>query len=108
MPLPSVDEADWVRPGDSAWKTNAASATVERDPKYGAQMLHLVWADDAGSLVAEVTSRSALRDRAVDLTRPGTVPALSGDERRLYLEPTALIHARSPTRASARAQSSSG
>lgn len=91
VPLPSLDEADWIRLGDDRWTSNAASATIERDPKYGARMLHLVWADDAGSLVAETTSEAALRDRAVDLADPGSAAALSADEQRLYLESTALI-----------------
>lgn len=91
VPLPSLDEPDWMRSGDSRWTTNATSATVATDAKYRARMLHLAWADGAGPLVAEVTSQAALRDRAVDLARPGTAPALSAEERRLYLAPTALI-----------------
>ena len=91
VPLPSVSEADWIRVGDSRWTTDAASATVESDPTYGARMLHLVWADDAGPFTAEVTSEAALRDRAVDLAGSGTAAALSDAERRLYLQPTALI-----------------
>ncbi len=91
VPLPSVDEADWIRPGEDSWTTSAASAAVERDPHYGARMLHLVWAERAPSFTAEVTSRASLRDRAVDLAKPGTAAALSDAERRLYLQPTALI-----------------
>ena len=91
VPLPSVDEADWSRPGEDGWTTNAASAAVERDPHYGARMLHLVWAESAPSLTAEVTSRTFLRDRAVDLAKPRTAAALSDAQRRLYLQPTALI-----------------
>ena len=63
LPLPSVSEADWIRPGESRWTTTAASASVARDPKYGAEMLHLVSADDAATLVAEVASPAELRDR---------------------------------------------
>lgn len=91
VPLPAVDEPDWIRPSASRWTTSAVAATVERDPTYGAKMLHLVWADDEPSLVAEVTSHVALRDRAVDLAAPREARALSEAERRLYLEPTALI-----------------
>ncbi|MGD9511316.1 MAG: transglutaminase-like domain-containing protein [Geminicoccaceae bacterium] len=90
MPLPSVSEPDWIRPEESRW-TTAATAAVERDPKYGARMLHLVSGDDAATLVAEVVSPAALRDRAVDLAVAGGGASLSEAERRLYLEPTALI-----------------
>lgn len=91
LPLPSVSEADWIRPGESRWTTTAASASVARDPKYGAEMLHLVSADDAATLVAEVASPAELRDRAVELAAAGPAVELSEAERRLYLEPTVLI-----------------
>lgn len=91
VPLPAVNQTDWIRAGASRWTTSAVSATIERDPTYGAEMLHLVWADDAPSLVAEMTSQATLRDRAVDLTMPSGAVALSEPERRLYLQPTALI-----------------
>jgi len=91
IPLPSVNEADWFRSGDSTWTTNAATATRVRDPKYGADMLHVVWKDGEDKPVVEVTSRITTRDRAVDLSKPGQAPALSETQRKLYLEGTELI-----------------
>jgi len=91
IPLPSVNAADWVRAGDSKWTTNAVSATRVRDAKYGAEMLHVVWKDNEPAPVVEVTSRVSLRDRAVDLGKPGNAAPLSAAERALYLEGTELI-----------------
>jgi transglutaminase-like putative cysteine protease len=90
VPLPSVNEAEWSRPGGNAWTTNAKTAEIERDPKYGAEMLHLEWAE-AEAPVVEVTSRVSTRDRAVDLTQPSASSPLTATERKLYLESTDLI-----------------
>ncbi len=91
IPLPSVNEADWFRSGDSTWTTNAVAATRVRDPKYGAEMLHVVWKDGEDKPVVEVTSRITTRDRAIDLGKPGQAAALSDSQRKLYLEGTELI-----------------
>jgi transglutaminase-like putative cysteine protease len=91
VPLPSIEEDVWIRPGDTRWTTNAASATVERDAAYGAAMLHLVWADDEAAPKAEVISSAALRDRAVALAGPRAAQPLTDAQRQLYLRPTALI-----------------
>ena len=91
IPLPSVDEPDWTRPAGNSWTTNAKAATVVRDPKYGAQMLHVAWAEGEAAPVVEVTSKFTGRDRAVDLTKPGQPTALSDADRKLYTSPTSLI-----------------
>ncbi|OWJ62707.1 transglutaminase-like domain-containing protein [Inquilinus limosus] len=92
VPLPSIEAAAWIRPGDNTrWTTNAASATIERDAASGAAMLHLVWADGETAPSAEVTSSAALRDRAVALAAPGATQPLTDAERQRYLRPTALI-----------------
>jgi transglutaminase-like putative cysteine protease len=90
VPLPSVNEADWFRSIGNEWKTNAKSAEVRRDPKYGAQLLHLEWAENETPVV-EVTSRISTRDRAIDLAKPGSTAPLSDAERTLYLGSTELI-----------------
>lgn len=41
VPLPSVNQKEWFRSNSSEWKTNG-SATRVRDPKYGAEILHVV------------------------------------------------------------------
>lgn len=90
IPLPSVNESEWIRIGETRWTGNADIKKV-RDPKYGAEMLHVVWKDDEPAPVVEVTSRVSLRDRAVDLRQPGAAAPLSAAERALYLEGTDLI-----------------
>lgn len=90
IPLPSVDEQQWIRPGKSDWTTNAASAEVARDPKYAAQMLHVVFADGETAPMVELRSRFSLRDRAEDFAA-GEKPVLGEAERRLYLEATELM-----------------
>ncbi|MBS9477783.1 transglutaminase-like domain-containing protein [Ancylobacter radicis] len=91
VPLPSYSAADWFKPGENRWSTNAASATVVTDPHYGSQMLHLVWAPGEAAPAVEITSTFATRDRATDLTKPGSVAALSAQERALFLKATDLI-----------------
>jgi transglutaminase-like putative cysteine protease len=91
LPLPSVAEPDWTQPLEYEWQTNAKSAVLKRDVKYGAQMLHVEWAESERAPTAEVVSRIATRDRAVDLSKKGEVPALSDAERKLYTSSTDLI-----------------
>jgi transglutaminase-like putative cysteine protease len=90
IPVPSV-ETDWFKSDNSTWITNARSATLKRDPKYGCRMVHVEWAEGLKVPGIDVTSRVSTQDRAVDLSKPGTPAALSEGERRLYTAPTALI-----------------
>ncbi len=91
IPLPSINEADWIRPMGSLWSANTLDATEVRDAKSGAAMLHVAWAAGTEKPTVEVTSRFAARDRSLDLTRPQAVPALSAEQRKHYTRPTALI-----------------
>ncbi len=91
IPLPSVHEAEWIRPGENAWQSNAVSAEIVRNPKYGAALLHLVFRDGEATPYAEVRSRFALRDRAKDLAATAEVSPLDAAQRRLYLEATELM-----------------
>jgi transglutaminase-like putative cysteine protease len=91
VPLPSVNEADWFRSLGSEWKTNATTAQVMRDPKYGAEMLHVAWAPAETAPFVEVESRIATRDRAADLSKPANAPPLSEAERKFYTEGTELV-----------------
>lgn len=90
VPVPSVDEPDWFKSLGSEWKTNAASARIERDPVYGAEMVHLTW-KRGKTPHAEIVSRMSTRDRAADLRAPGRAAPLTDAERRLYTMPTDLI-----------------
>ncbi|MEZ5831805.1 MAG: transglutaminase domain-containing protein [Dongiaceae bacterium] len=91
IPIPSVNEAGWIRPERSEWSTNASAASLTQDPKYGAQMLHVTWAADEKAPVVELTSRVSTQDRATDFDKPGAGASLSGAERAFYTEGTALI-----------------
>ncbi len=88
VPLPSVHADDWIKPAPSTWTTNAVSAEVVRDEKYGAEMLHLVFADGEAAPSAEVTSIFASQDRAAGAAAAAT---LTPAERALYLEATELM-----------------
>jgi len=91
LPLPAVAEPGWTRPLGNEWTTNAKSAVLTRDSKYGAQMLHVEWVDGEGAPVAEVVSRIATRDRSVDLANRIAVAPLSEAERNLYTSSTDLM-----------------
>ncbi len=91
LPLPSLDEATWIRPMGSLWQGNAASMQIERDPVYGAQMLVASWNADTTAPVVEVTSRIATRDRATDFSRPSPVQALDKAALKRYTGPTDLL-----------------
>jgi transglutaminase-like putative cysteine protease len=91
IPLPSVNEKDWFRSEGSRWTTNG-QATQARDPRYGAEMLHVEWAAGETAPVVEVTSKISTQDRAVDLSISGRAPTeLSTAERKLNTEGTELI-----------------
>jgi transglutaminase-like putative cysteine protease len=91
VPLPAVDEPDWMKPHGNEWRTNAKSAAVKRDPTYGAAMLHVEWAEGEPAPVVEVISRFATRDRAIDLSAPRAIRQLSEAERTLYTAATELM-----------------
>lgn len=91
IPLPAFSQPDWFKPAGSTWTTNAKTAVIAKDPKYGAEFLHVVWADGETAPVVEIKSTFATQDRATDLTKPGAEPALSAAERALNLAPTELI-----------------
>jgi transglutaminase-like putative cysteine protease len=90
LPLPSMQEQDWIRPMGSVWQGTAVHARLLRNPEYGAEMLYAEW--EAGQVpVLEVTSRIATRDRALDFSRPGHAAPLSRADRRLYTRATTLL-----------------
>jgi transglutaminase-like putative cysteine protease len=91
LPLPTFAQDAWFRPQSNDWTTNASSAEIKSDPKYGAQLLHVMWSDNERDRFIEVTSSFATRDRSIDLEKPHDVAALTDDERKLYLAPTELI-----------------
>ena len=90
IPLPSVNEKEWFRAVSSEWKTNG-SATRARDPKYGAEILHVRWAAGEKARTVEITDKISVRDRATDFSSPGKPAELTPAERKLYLEGSELI-----------------
>ncbi len=94
IPVPSVNEADWFRSGESKWTSNG-NAQLKRDAKYGAGFVHVEWDESQKSPVVEITSSVATQDRFVDLGKAGKGPALaqalSDADRKLYTAATTLI-----------------
>jgi transglutaminase-like putative cysteine protease len=91
IPLPSVNEKAWFKSEGSEWTTNGSAAKA-RDPKYGAEMLHVEWAETEKAPVVEVISKISTRDRAVDLSKPGTASVdLSAAERKFNTAGNELI-----------------
>lgn len=91
LPLPSIGEEAWIRPMGNLWQGNAASMRVMNEPTYGAAMLHAEWPAGQSSPTLEVVSRFATRDRAHDLSAPGTVAPLDPATRALYTRATELL-----------------
>lgn len=91
VPVPSINEAGWMRADDLSFVTNATVASVKTDAKSGAQYLHATWDATDGPAVLEVVATASARDRFVDLTQPGDAAPLSDADRALYTAPTMLI-----------------
>jgi len=92
VPLPSVQDDDWVKDLGSVWRGNADDIGPATDPAYGAQMLVGRWQSTAGPPPElEVVSRFSVRDRAVDLNRPRQVTPLADAERARYTRATRLL-----------------
>lgn len=90
IPVPSVNEADWFRSGDSKWTTNG-NAQLKRDAKYGAGFVHVEWDESQKAPAIEITSSVAAQDRFIDKAKPGNSAALPDSDRKLYTTATALI-----------------
>lgn len=90
LPLPAVEDPLWSRPMGDRWSGNARVMRAYREEKYGAQMIYAEWDEAELAPLLEVVSRVALRDRAVDFSKPNGA-RLSDAEYRLYTEPTMLI-----------------
>ncbi|HEX4112645.1 MAG TPA: transglutaminase family protein [Stellaceae bacterium] len=91
VPLPSIAEADWIKPLGDTWKIEGGTAAAHRVSPYGAKILVAEWKAGTVTPAIEVTSHVATRDRVVDLARPGTPVPLSSEQRALNLAATRLI-----------------
>jgi hypothetical protein len=91
-PAAAFDAPAWSRPLGTSWTGNADFAEIVRDPAYGAQFVHFAWGPVSGGRRAEIVSRVATRDRAVDIRAgKGDAAPLSPEERALFTKATALI-----------------
>lgn len=77
LPLPSLQDDAWIKPMGNLWRGNAADIRPVVEPGYGAQMLGASWrAGDGPAPQLELVSRFGVRDRAVNLDLPASVPPL--------------------------------
>ena len=90
VPVPVVNERDWFKSLGSDWTSNGRVRQA-RDPKYGAEMLHVEWADDEKKPFIEVMSKIATCDRATDFAKTSVPAPLSTADRALYTRGTELI-----------------
>jgi transglutaminase-like putative cysteine protease len=91
VPAASFADPSWIRPLGTEWTGNG-SAELVRDPAYGAQFVQLAWKAGSGGRRAEIVSRVATRDRAVDIRAgQGDAAHLTPEERALFTKPTTLI-----------------
>ena len=91
-PAAAFDAPGWSRPLGTNWTGNADFAEIVRDPAYGAEFVQLAWRAGSGGRRAEIVSRVATRDRAVDISAEKRDAAvLSPEERALFTKATALI-----------------
>src|ERR1700760_288865 len=90
IPLPAVNEKDWFQSTGNTWTTNGKAAVV-REPRYGAEMLHVEWTNADEPPMVEVISTIATRDRAIDIAKSDGVAPLTAAERDLNLSGTDLI-----------------
>jgi transglutaminase-like putative cysteine protease len=90
-PAAAFDAPAWSRPLGTSWTGNADFAEIVRDPAYGAQFVHFAGGAGSGGRRAEIVSRVATRDRAVDIRAGKGAAVLSPEERALFTKATALI-----------------
>ena len=91
LPLPLVGDSDFQKNLGSTWAVEGGTASAVSDGKYGAEMLYFETAETGKVPAVRVTSRFATRDRAVDLSKPGTPGKAERAELQKYLAPTDLI-----------------
>jgi transglutaminase-like putative cysteine protease len=90
VPAASFADPLWSRPLGTRWTGNG-SAELVQDSVYGAEIVKLEWRSGSERR-AEIVSRIATRDRAVDIhAGGGKVSPLLSEERALFTKTTAFI-----------------
>lgn len=91
VPLPSMNEPDWVRTVGDSFSGNATTVKLVADGKSYAKMAAAEWAPGARSPELIVTSRVIVRDRATDFTRKDASLTMDAGSRRFYTEGTTFL-----------------
>jgi transglutaminase-like putative cysteine protease len=91
VPMPLLPDTDYHKTLDQGWTGNAAITRLYRDEKYGASIFYAEWPGTEMAPVVEVTTRFSTRDRAVDLSTPGTPGSEDKAVLKKYLSATRLI-----------------
>lgn len=90
VPVPAFAGPDWIKPGETTWRTQHGAAAMKTDPKSGARMVHVSWPAGATKVDVELVSRFEARDRQVAIGA-GKAATLSADERKRYTAATELL-----------------
>jgi ribosomal protein S16 len=91
VPMPLMPDTDYQKSLGQSWTGNAATMRVYRDEKYGAGIFYAEWPAGETAPVAEVVTRFATRDRAVDLSAPGNPAPEDKATLQKYLSATKFI-----------------
>jgi transglutaminase-like putative cysteine protease len=91
MPMPLMPDTDYQKSLGQTWTGNASTMRVYRDEKYGAGIFYAEWPAGETAPVAELVTRFATRDRAVDLSAPGNAAPEDKATLQKYLSGTKFI-----------------
>jgi len=91
VPMPLMPDTDYQKSLGQSWTGNAVQTRVYRDEKYGAAIFYAEWPAGEAAPVAEVVTRFSTRDRAVDLSKPGSAPPEDKKVLALELAPSKFI-----------------
>jgi len=91
LPLPLLTDTDYQKNLGSTWSIEGGTAATTTDGKYGAGIFFGEWPDSITKPTVQLTSRFATRDRAVDLSKPGSPVKVDRADLQHYLSPTEYI-----------------
>jgi transglutaminase-like putative cysteine protease len=91
LPLPLVEDTPYQKGLGNTWKADGATVEAGQEAKFGAAYVMAEWPEGVKPALLELTSRIATRDRAVDLTKPGTAPMANPAVLAKFTEPTDLL-----------------
>jgi transglutaminase-like putative cysteine protease len=89
--MPLIPDTDYQKSLGQSWTGNASTMRVYRDEKYGAGIFYAEWPAGEAAPVAEVVTRFATRDRATDLSAPGSSAPEDKATLQKYLSGTKFI-----------------